>query len=306
MRYKNSDDNRYRVQFMRSTEELMDQLTVKEFISYLEENAEFEDYTVEYIDGKCVKCRAYDLTEENSKLHKEFLVTEDGRVFYWRSLISKIELVDAEEEKQEVQEVVVDFREAKEVAKEVAKELTEKDSNWKWRVQVLKSAIRVWWGYLQYCDTEDSHFTIKMSDREDECGTDTDFMVARNEHDEYMTGRIVGVDECWQDGDLNTCVAGLLRGIATIAHSRYQEVSKTVIKRLKGAKFGTDRIARVVTGYALYEEGKGYIAFSSDRDEFGILAPYIPCGGKRALQSILDAGGFCSFDGMEYVQELGA
>ena len=76
-------------------------------------------------------------------------------------------------------------------------------------------------GYLQYCDTEDSHFTIKMSDREDECGADTDFMVARNEHDEYMTGRIIGVDECWQDGDLNTCVAGLLRGIATIAHSRY-------------------------------------------------------------------------------------
>lgn len=117
--------------------------------------------------------------------------------------------------------MVVDFREAKEIAKEVAKELTEKDSNWKWRVQVLKSEIRVWLGYLQYCDTEDSHFTIKMSDREDECGTDTDFMVARNEHDEYMTGRIIGVDECWQDGDLNTCVAGLLRGIATIAHSRY-------------------------------------------------------------------------------------
>lgn len=221
MRYKEDNNNRYRVNFMRATEELMDALTVESFISYLEENAEFEDYTVEYIDGKCVKCRAYDLTEENSKLHKEFLVTEDGRVFYWRALLDKIELVDTEEEKQEVQEMVVDFREAKEVAKEVAKELTEKDSNWQWRVQVLKSEIRVWWGYLQYCDTEDSHFTIKMSDREDERGTDTDFMVARNEHDEYMTGRIIGVDECWQDGDLNTCVAGLLRGIATIAHSRY-------------------------------------------------------------------------------------
>lgn len=221
MRYKEDNNNRYRVNFMRATEELMDALTVESFISYLEENAEFEDYTVEHIDGKCVKCRAYDLTEENSKLHKEFLVTEDGRVFYWRTLLDKIELVDTEEEKQEVQEMVVDFREAKEVAKEVAKELTEKDSNWKWRVQVLKSEIRVWWGYLQYCDTEDSHFTIKMSDREDERGTDTDFMVARNEHDEYMTGRIIGVDECWQDGDLNTCVAGLLRGIATIAHSRY-------------------------------------------------------------------------------------
>lgn len=221
MRYKEDNNNRYRVNFMRATEELMDALTVESFISYLEENAEFEDYTVEYIDGKCVKCRAYDLTEENSKLHKEFLVTEDGRVFYWRTLLDKIELVDTEEEKQEVQEMVVDFREAKEVAKEVAKEITEKDSNWKWKVQVLKSEIRVWWGYLQYCDTEDSHFTIKMSDREDERGTDIDFMVARNEHDEYMTGRIIGVDECWQDGDFNTCVAGLLRGIATIAHSRY-------------------------------------------------------------------------------------
>lgn len=96
MRYKEDNDNRYRVNFMRATEELMDALTVESFISYLEKNAEFEDYTVEYIDGKCVKCRAYDLTEENSKLHKEFLVTEDGRVFYWRTLLDKIELVDDE------------------------------------------------------------------------------------------------------------------------------------------------------------------------------------------------------------------
>lgn len=96
MRYKEDNNNRYRVNFMRATEELMDALTVESFISYLEENAEFEDYTVEYIDGKCVKCRAYDLTEENSKLHKEFLVAEDGRVFYWRTLLDKIELVDDE------------------------------------------------------------------------------------------------------------------------------------------------------------------------------------------------------------------
>ena len=76
------------------------------------------------------------------------------------------------------------------------------------------------------------------------------------------------------------------------------------IKRLKNTKFGTNKIARVVTGWALYEAGKGWIAFSNDRDQFGILIPYIPCGGKKALQSILDAGGFVSFDGMEYVTEL--
>lgn len=100
MKYKNGDDNRYRVQFMVSTEKLMDQLTVKEFISYLEENAEFEDFTMEYIDKKCVKCRAYDLKEADSNLRKEFLVTEDGRVFYWRSLNSRIELVDKEIESE--------------------------------------------------------------------------------------------------------------------------------------------------------------------------------------------------------------
>lgn len=79
-----------------------------------------------------------------------------------------------------------------------------------------------------------------------------------------------------------------------------------VIKRLRNIKFGTKRIYKEVTGWALYEEGKGYVAYSHDRDEFGILIPYIPCGGKRALQSILDAGGFTSFEGMEYVNELGA
>ena len=78
------------------------------------------------------------------------------------------------------------------------------------------------------------------------------------------------------------------------------------IKRLKDAKFGNKLIARSVTGYALYEEGKGYIAFSSARDKYGILIPYIPAGGKKALQDILDDGGFISFSGMEYVKELGA
>ena len=76
-----------------------------------------------------------------------------------------------------------------------------------------------------------------------------------------------------------------------------------IIKRLKEAAFGNEKIWKVVTGWALYEEGKGYVAFSGDRDKFGILIPYIPVGGKRALQSILDAGGFVSFEGMEYVNQ---
>ncbi len=98
MKYAKQDDNRYRVRFMRSTEKLMDELTVSQFIAYLEENAELEsDEEYEYLSGEVVKCRAYDLKEDNSNLHKEFLVTEDGRVFYWLSLNTKIELVDREE-----------------------------------------------------------------------------------------------------------------------------------------------------------------------------------------------------------------
>ena len=110
MRYKKENDNRYRVNFMIATEKLMDQLTVKEFISYLEENAEFEDETHEYINGRIVTCKAYDLKEENSNLHKEFLVTEDGRVFYWRTLMDKIEFVDEDKKKSERSEKVVRSR----------------------------------------------------------------------------------------------------------------------------------------------------------------------------------------------------
>lgn len=96
MRYKNDNDNRYRVNFMCATEKLMDKLTVREFISYLEDATEFEDTICEYIDGKVVECKAYDLKEENSNLHKEFIVTSDNRVFYWRTLMNKIELIDEE------------------------------------------------------------------------------------------------------------------------------------------------------------------------------------------------------------------
>lgn len=96
MRYKNENDNRYRVNFMTATEELIDKFTVREFIAYLDGMAEFEDTTCEYIDGNVVECKAYDLKEENSNLHKEFLVTSDNRVFYWRTLMNKIELIDEE------------------------------------------------------------------------------------------------------------------------------------------------------------------------------------------------------------------
>lgn len=77
-----------------------------------------------------------------------------------------------------------------------------------------------------------------------------------------------------------------------------------MIKRIKDGKFGSKKLYTVVSGWAFYEEGKGYVAFSQARDRYGILIPYMPCGGKKALQSILDAGGFTSQEGIEYVVTL--
>lgn len=76
------------------------------------------------------------------------------------------------------------------------------------------------------------------------------------------------------------------------------------IVKLKNEKFGNALIRRCVSGYAFYQSGKGYVAFSKKRDGFGILIPYIPIGGRKALQNIIDTGGFIGFEGMEYVLPL--
>lgn len=95
MRFKNDNDNRYRVNFMRATEAHIDKMTVAEFIEYLENNAEREDESTPiYIDGKTIWCKDYVL-KETYKLRKEFLVSEDGsRLFYSISAIKRAELVD--------------------------------------------------------------------------------------------------------------------------------------------------------------------------------------------------------------------
>ena len=94
MRFKNDNDNRYKVNFMRDTEELINKLSISEFISYLKENVILEDYTLCYINNESFMCKVYDLKEKNSKSHKEFLVTENDRLFYWRTPLDKIELCD--------------------------------------------------------------------------------------------------------------------------------------------------------------------------------------------------------------------
>ncbi|HIS62152.1 MAG TPA: hypothetical protein IAC14_07890 [Candidatus Scybalomonas excrementigallinarum] len=76
------------------------------------------------------------------------------------------------------------------------------------------------------------------------------------------------------------------------------------IVKIKNKAFGRKEIYQLANGYCFKVTGKGYLAFSANRDEFGVLLPYMPQGGKAALVSILEAGGFTSLDGIEFIQSL--
>lgn len=50
----------------------------------------------------------------------------------------------------------------------------------------------------------------------------------------------------------------------------------------------------IVTGHAFIVPDRGVLAFKKDRQ------PYTPVGGVRALQEILDAGGFLSYKDLTF------
>ena len=58
-----------------------------------------------------------------------------------------------------------------------------------------------------------------------------------------------------------------------------------IIKNLKNFKFRDKFGIYVMNGFALYVEGKGFVSLDGQY-------PYAPVGGRKALQSIIEAGGF--------------
>lgn len=71
---------------------------------------------------------------------------------------------------------------------------------------------------------------------------------------------------------------------------------------LKIVKLGTQRFKTEggyyqPEGYALKHPELGYFSFEADH-------PYNPIGGRKALKSILDAGGFLNFDESRWLQEM--
>lgn len=85
------------------------------------------------------------------------------------------------------------------------------------------------------------------------------------------------------------------------------EITKGLeIVKLKELKFGNKLAYTIPTGFALRHKELGFLSFEADNKDtkYGVKIPYIPVGGKKALQSILDGGGLTSYDGIEWLHPI--
>lgn len=71
---------------------------------------------------------------------------------------------------------------------------------------------------------------------------------------------------------------------------------------LKIVKLGTQKFKSIdgyyqPKGFALKHPELGYLSFDKEY-------PYSPKGGKKAIQNIIDAGGFLNFDNCTWLHEM--
>lgn len=86
-----------------------------------------------------------------------------------------------------------------------------------------------------------------------------------------------------------------------------QEINQGLeIKSVKGLKFGNEKAYCKPTGFALYHKNLGFLSFkeSNKGNPYQVPRPYNPLGGKKALKSILDYGGFTDYDDVEWIQPI--
>ena len=67
------------------------------------------------------------------------------------------------------------------------------------------------------------------------------------------------------------------------------------IKRIKDVKFYTADGYYLITDWVLIHDTLGYIS------DDGVV-PYLPQGGKRALKSIIEGGGYLNTDGLHFIE----
>lgn len=97
-------------------------------------------------------------------------------------------------------------------------------------------------------------------------------------------------------------MAASLTTPTTMAKSTTKQLNaQLLIVRLDGLQFKAPLGLASVKGWGLYIEGKGYLKFKSDTKSY---VPYAPCGGRKALESILAAGGLLNYDNIEFINPV--
>lgn len=84
------------------------------------------------------------------------------------------------------------------------------------------------------------------------------------------------------------------------ANTTKQLNAQLQIVRLDGLRFKAPLGTTSINGWGLYIEGKGYLKFKCDNGH----VPYTPCGGRKALESILAAGGLLNYNGIEFINPI--
>ena len=80
--------------------------------------------------------------------------------------------------------------------------------------------------------------------------------------------------------------------------------SKLQIKNINGLKFGNNKAYCMPKGYALYHAELGFIGLGNRNEEYNIDLPYLPCGGRRALKEIIQAGGLTNYNEVIWIKPL--
>lgn len=113
-----------------------------------------------------------------------------------------------------------DFREIKQAAIDTVKDMDQRDPNWKWKVVVQKAQIKIFWGYLEYKGETPPFIITDGSEEKGECFKEDAFIVLRDEHGYFMSGRILG-EKLWEDGSLEKCVVSLMRYLQNRVNNTY-------------------------------------------------------------------------------------
>ena len=83
MKFKRSEDNKYRVQFTKELNKLMDKLTIKEFVYYLIDHAALTFTDCQgCINNEPSRFKVFLLADPDISLIKDFVFTEDGKLYY--------------------------------------------------------------------------------------------------------------------------------------------------------------------------------------------------------------------------------